>query len=98
MRTTWTFHSTGQLVFGSGAVNQLGELAGQLNLKRLLLVTDVPLCRAGVLDQVRKPLDSVQDTTTGTPPAISTISAYEVQYGAGRITSSPGFTEAMSAL
>jgi alcohol dehydrogenase len=58
MRTTWTFHSAGQLIFGSGAVATLGELAGQLGLKRLLLVTDVPLCRAGLMEQVRKPLDA----------------------------------------
>jgi alcohol dehydrogenase class IV len=36
----------------------LGELAGQLGLKRLLLVTDVPLCRAGIMDEVRKPLEA----------------------------------------
>ena len=27
MRTTWAFHSAGQLVFGPHAVDQLGELA-----------------------------------------------------------------------
>jgi hypothetical protein len=37
-------------------------------------------------------------TDTGTPPQICTMSAYEVQYGAGRITSSPGFRLAISAL
>lgn len=58
MRTTWTFHSAGQLVFGSGAAAQLGELAGQLGLKRLLLVTDAPLCRVGLMEQVRKPLQA----------------------------------------
>jgi alcohol dehydrogenase class IV len=58
MRTTWTFHSAGQLVFGSGAVDQLGELTAQLGVKRLLLVTDAPLCRAGILEQTRKPLEA----------------------------------------
>jgi alcohol dehydrogenase class IV len=56
MRTTWTFHSAGQLVFGPGAIAQLGELTGQLGLKRVLLVTDGPLCKAGLADQVRQPL------------------------------------------
>ncbi len=58
MRTTWTFHSAGQLVFGSGAVAQLGELTAQLGIKRLLLVTDALLCGAGVLDQTRQPLEA----------------------------------------
>jgi len=46
----------------------------------------------------RKPLSSVQPTGTGRPPAISTRSAHDVQYGAARITSSPGSSVAMKAL
>ena len=65
-----------------------------MNTQRVRGVMAASNC-SGVM---RKPLASVQGTTTGTPPAISTMSAYDVQYGAGRITSSPGFTEAISAL
>ncbi len=56
MRTTWTFHSAGQILFGPGAVRQLGAVAGRLGLKRLLVVTDQRLIDAGVLREVEGPL------------------------------------------
>src|ERR1700722_5859665 len=56
MRETWTFHSAGQLVFGRNAVNQLGDIARRLRLKRVLIVTDKVLVGAGIVDQVRRPL------------------------------------------
>jgi alcohol dehydrogenase class IV len=56
MRQTWTFHSAGQLVFGPGAAAQLGELAGRMRLKRLLIVTDRSLVAAGLLKPVQGPL------------------------------------------
>jgi alcohol dehydrogenase class IV len=56
MRETWTFHSAGQIIFGRNAVEQLGEVAGRLGAKRVLVVTDAILDKAGVLDKVRGPL------------------------------------------
>lgn len=56
MRETWTFHSAGQLVFGPGAVRQLGTLTAAMGLKRVLIVTDKILVKAGVLEQTRAPL------------------------------------------
>jgi alcohol dehydrogenase class IV len=56
MRETWTFHSAGQLLFGRNAVRHLGEVAGRLGARRVLLVTDPVLVRAGVADRVRAPL------------------------------------------
>src|SRR5262245_35027366 len=56
MRTVWTFHSAGQLVFGREAVRQLGEIAGRLGLMRVLVVTDPILTKAGLADRVRQPL------------------------------------------
>ncbi len=56
MRETWTFHSAGQIVFGRGAVNQLGDLAVRLRARRVLVVTDAVLERAGTLERVRRPL------------------------------------------
>ena len=56
MRTTWTFHTAGQLIFGTGAVDALGEIARRLGIKRLLLVTDRPLVQAGLVDRTRQPL------------------------------------------
>jgi alcohol dehydrogenase class IV len=57
MRSTWTFHSAGQLVFGPGAVAQLGELTAPLGIKQFLLVTDKALASAGLLEQTRQPLE-----------------------------------------
>src|SRR5216684_3052163 len=56
MRTTWTFHSAGQLLFGRHAVRQLGEMAGRLRAKRILIVTDPILLKADLVEQVHAPL------------------------------------------
>src|SRR5262245_36353035 len=56
MRTTWTFNSAGQIVFGRDAVNQLGEIACGLRAKQVLIVTDTVLEKTGTLERVRKPL------------------------------------------
>jgi len=56
MRTTWTFHSAGKLIFGRDACLQLGDVAGRLGIKRVLLITDSNLIQAGLLDRVHPPL------------------------------------------
>jgi alcohol dehydrogenase class IV len=57
MRTTWTFHSAGQLIFGCHAVDQLGDLAAHRGAKRVLMVTDPVLAKTGLVERVRSPLD-----------------------------------------
>lgn len=52
MRTTWTFSSAGQIIFGSGAVGQLPDVVRRLGLKRVLIVTDARLVEAGLCDQI----------------------------------------------
>lgn len=56
MRTTWTFHSATQLVFGPRAIAQLGELVRPWNARRALVVTDEMLVAARVVEQVEAPL------------------------------------------
>ncbi|MBI3408609.1 MAG: iron-containing alcohol dehydrogenase [Planctomycetes bacterium] len=56
MRTTWTFHSAGQILFGREAILQLGEAAGRLGLKRVLIVADSILDKAGLVERVKQPL------------------------------------------
>lgn len=58
MRTTWTFHAAGQLIFGMDAVKQLGEVARRRNWRRVFCVTDRPLVAAGLFDAVREPLEA----------------------------------------
>jgi alcohol dehydrogenase class IV len=55
-RTTWTFHPPGKLIFGPHATGQLGEAAQELGVKRVLLVTDPSLVKAGLADRVQEPL------------------------------------------
>jgi alcohol dehydrogenase class IV len=56
MRTTWTFASAEQLVFGPGAADQLGDLALRDGNRRVLIVTDEALVQAGALDAVMNAL------------------------------------------
>jgi len=63
MRTTWTFHSAGQLIFGYHSADQLGDVTTRLGAKRVLLVTDSVLTKTGLVDQVRAPLSERRITT-----------------------------------
>ena len=56
MRTTWTFHTAGKLVFGSGAAAALVEHLAELRLARVQLVTDKTLVAAGLVEPVLKTL------------------------------------------
>jgi len=59
MRETWTFHSAARLVFGRNAVKQLGDVAARMGVKRMLIVTDVAVGKAGLVDRVRGPLEEL---------------------------------------
>jgi len=63
MRTTWTFHSAGRLVFGTNAVLQLPQHLKELDAHRLLIVTDSTLVSAGVVQQVQGVLEENGITT-----------------------------------
>ena len=58
MRTTWTFHSAGRIVFGIDAVASLGDHLLELTEEssRVLIVTDPALVEAGVCERVREAL------------------------------------------
>ncbi len=56
MRSTWSFYTAGQLTFGPGAVNQLGDLLRSRSIERLLIITDKNLVEAGIEEKVRKPI------------------------------------------
>ncbi|HEY7159045.1 MAG TPA: iron-containing alcohol dehydrogenase, partial [Gemmataceae bacterium] len=75
MRTTWTFHSAGELIFGRHATRQLGEVAVRLGARRILLVTDSVLVKAGVVESVHVPLSEsgvVVEVFSGGEPEPST--------------------------
>jgi alcohol dehydrogenase class IV len=56
MRTLWNFHSAGQLLFGCGAVRELGFLAARRKWQRVFVVTDPILAAAGLVERVQAPL------------------------------------------
>jgi len=57
MRTTWTFHTAGQFVFGRDATRQLSGIAVRLGLKRVLIVTDSILLKGGLVEPVHAALN-----------------------------------------
>src|SRR5262245_36049962 len=59
MRTTWTFHSAGQLLFGRHAIDQLRDVAPRLGARRVLIVTDPNLLKAGLAELVQAPLNQI---------------------------------------
>lgn len=56
MRTTFTFNSAGQLIFGRDAVSQLGDVVRRLAAGRVFVVTDAALAKAGVVERIRSAL------------------------------------------
>ncbi len=78
MRTTWTFHSAGQLVFGRHATKQLGDIVSRLGARRILIVTDTILAKAGLVEPVHVPLSEagvVVEVFSGGEPEPSTRAA-----------------------
>jgi alcohol dehydrogenase len=56
MRETFTFYSAGQLLFGRNAVRQLGDITARMRSKRVLIVSDKILAKAGIVEKVRESL------------------------------------------
>src|SRR5262249_31210032 len=53
MRTTWTFHSAGELIFGVNAARaELGDAVRRLGIHRVFVVTDPIILQAGCLTPV----------------------------------------------
>ena len=56
MRTAWNLHFPGQIVFGRGALAQLGELVASRGWRRVFLATDRHLAEAGLVERALAPL------------------------------------------
>ncbi|MFO0869263.1 MAG: iron-containing alcohol dehydrogenase [Pirellulales bacterium] len=86
MRTTWSFHSAGQLLFGEGAVATVGSACLRRGWRRALVVTDPLLIRAGLLDAVQRPLHAAGvavDVFSGGEPEPSVEAALRAVAQAG---------------
>ena len=80
MRSSWTFQSAGQLVFGRGAVGRLGSLIRNEGKQRIFVVSDEHLVQAGLVELVQAALSAaglqILVYTGGQPePAISTATS-----------------------
>ena len=60
MPNFWSFFTSGQLVFGPGAIEQLGDWSHRHQLKRILVVTDQSLRQAGVVVPIEEQLQAAQ--------------------------------------
>ena len=86
MRTTWTFHSAGQLVFGRNAAAKVGEIARRLGVRRVFLVTDPILLNGGLVDPIQASLSEaglVVEVFSGGEPEPS-LRAANAAIGAAR--------------
>lgn len=54
MRTTWNFRTPGQLLFGRGAVRELGTQLRRRQWQRVLLITDKTLLAAGIVTPIEQ--------------------------------------------
>ncbi|RXY98866.1 hydroxyacid-oxoacid transhydrogenase [Fictibacillus sp. S7] len=83
MRTTWDFYSTERIVFGNGAIQQLGEILQKLGAKNVLLISDPGIKQAGIVDKVLALLEQasyhavVYDQVIPEPPIDSALECYE---------------------
>jgi alcohol dehydrogenase class IV len=60
MPSSWSFFTSGQLVFGPGSIEQLGDWSHRHQLKRILVVTDQSLRQAGVVLPIEEQLQAAQ--------------------------------------
>jgi alcohol dehydrogenase len=80
MRTVWTFHSAVSLVFGRGAVGQIGDTVHRLPARRVFVITDAVLDRIGVVSKVLASLNEAGitvDVFAGgqTEPSLNLVAA-----------------------
>ncbi len=59
MRAKWylvmnvfDFHARTRVIFGAGSIDRLGEIAGELGFKRVLVVADSGMVGCGYVDRV----------------------------------------------
>lgn len=77
-RSTWSFQAANRLIYGSGAIAELGPSAQWLRINRALIVTDKALVNAGALDKARSSLEdsgiAVEAFTGGEPePSLDAV-------------------------
>jgi len=62
-KTDFHFFTPNHLIFGDGAAKNIGEYLIRLNSKRILIITDMGLVKAGLVDRVKKYIDKSNRTS-----------------------------------
>lgn len=65
MRTTWNSYSNPRLLFGPGALDQIGKLVVRLQGTRVMIITDPILDSLGIVDRVEKLLSAKVEVYAG---------------------------------
>jgi alcohol dehydrogenase class IV len=60
MNGEWRFHSAGEIIFGRGAVQRVGEAVRRLDAQRAMLITDPGLVAADLHEPVERSLASAE--------------------------------------
>lgn len=82
MRNIWEFFSSKQIVFGAGAIQQLGEILKEQKAEDVFLITDKGITNAGITNKVLSVLEeefnvTVFDETVPEPPEHMAMQCYE---------------------
>ncbi len=56
MRKTWNSYSNPRLLFGQGALNEIGKVVARLRGTRVMIITDPVIESLGIVDRIKKPL------------------------------------------
>jgi alcohol dehydrogenase len=52
MERAWTFHNAGKIIFGNGALHNINNLLRQQKVRKVAVITDIGLKRAGLLSKL----------------------------------------------
>ena len=83
MREIWSFSTSGKLVFGNGALEELGKIVKGLTKEKVLVITDPGIKAVGILQQATNVLEhdgvsyAVYDECEPEPRVEKAIEAYE---------------------
>jgi 4-hydroxybutyrate dehydrogenase len=97
MLSTWSFPT--RILFGPGAIQQVGHLVGEFNLRRPLLVTDPGIVACGLLDRLTERLQRARvawvlfDRVEGNPTEASVfpgVAVYHAEHCDGLVAMGGG--------
>lgn len=85
MPSPYFFQLTTQVIYGRYSASQIGKVAGNLGVRKAMIVTDAGVAKAGVLDQILPPLKEAGIATVvfdevEPNPTVQTVDRAAAQY------------------